>query len=230
MKHLTFVFVLLLSAGCTTSANAPLLQTQALVWGNIQTTADQSVAEWDWSAVDAAMAAQTDPVIMPIYPYALWDQATCHGDWPSMITVFGSHFQAPYPPCDQAAYQLWLQTLVTRYADQVAAWQVITTPTDQAAPSAEFIGPASVYGDLVILTANTIHQQDPTALVYVGQLSDLSPNTITFYTELLVREDLQAAVDALAVNQALGDNWSVVESLLDRANWDQPAYQVYTVQ
>ncbi len=230
MKHYLWLVALLGLAGCGTTSDAPLLQSQVVTWGDIQITAEQTPAEWDWSGVDDALATQKTDLIVPIYPYALWDQANCHADWPSVVTIFGPSFQAPYPPCDQAAYTRWLTALVERYGDRVAAWQILASPTDQAPPTAQFIGGEQSYAELLTLSASAIRAADDQAVVYVGNLHDLSPETITFYTELLARSEVQSAANGFTVNANVTDDRSVIESLVERAQWDQLTQKVYTVQ
>lgn len=223
---LAVVALILVCAGCGSNQPQELLETQAVTWGDIQITADQPTGEWDWSGVDTALAGQSKSIIVPIYPYALWDQANCHNDWRSMITIYGPNFQAPYPPCDAEAYQQWLTALVQRYTTSVAAWQIVALPTNQAAPIAQWVGGANSYAELAILTADAIHAVDSDAQVYVGNITDLNPDSLTFYTELLSQANLQTAVDGLTVNSELADQQAALDSLLERAGWQQPTYQV----
>lgn len=231
MKRYLGLLLLISLAGCgSTTSDLPLLQSHAVTWGDIQISPEQSPAEWDWSGVDEALADQPDSLIVPIFPYALWDQAQCHAEWPSMLTVFGPSFQAPYPPCDQAAYTRWLTALAERYADQVAAWQILAVPTDQVPPTAQFVGSAQAYAELVEISAEAIYAADSEAIIYVGNLSDLSPETITFYTEVLAQSNVQSAVQAFTVNTDVTEDGSVIASLVERVGWDLPTQKVYTVQ
>jgi hypothetical protein len=226
MKHWAWLSVALLFVGCGTNQSVTVLNTHDVVWGGVQTASDQSSADWDWTAPDAVLQLENKQTVIPIYPYALWDQATCHGDWPSLITVYGSQFQAPYPPCDTIAYSAWVTALVERYHSKVDTWQVLNLPVQQAAPTAQFVGPANVYGDVIVLTAQAIKQADPRAKVYIGPFNDLSVDSVTFFTELLVNPDVQANVDGLTINADLNSNWSAVESVLDQTNWNHPTYFV----
>lgn len=140
MKYLGLGLVAL-CLGCAPAAEPPLyLNDRVFVWGEIQTDKNVPQEQWDWSAVDAVLAEYDQPVSVSVWPYALWDQVSCHATWSSVVTVYGPHFQAPYPPCDQAAYRTWLQAAQDKYADQVVEWRIIDEYTQQEPPYANFIG------------------------------------------------------------------------------------------
>lgn len=150
---------LLISIGCSQVTDEPVLvEDRVIVWGEIQAYATQSSDQWNWAAADAVFAQSDRPVSIAIWPYALWDQATCHASWPSVVTVYGLHFQAPYPPCDETAYQAWLRAVAARYGDRVAEWRVIDQSEQQAPPFANFIGSTEEYTALVDLTETAIMQ------------------------------------------------------------------------
>lgn len=158
MKYYLLGIVWLLT-GCTSTFTEPVVvEDRVLVWGEIQAYATQSPEQWNWSAADAVFAQSDRLVSIAIWPYALWDQATCHASWPSVVTVYGLHFQAPYPPCDETAYQVWLQAVGNRYGDRVAEWRVIDQAEQQAPPFANFIGSTEDYEALVNLTETVIMQ------------------------------------------------------------------------
>lgn len=156
MKYI-LLSLLLVCLGCTQSTDAPIyVEDRIVVWGEIQAYATQSPDRWNWSAADAVFAQYDKPISIAIWPYALWDQATCHASWPSVVTVYGLHFQAPYPPCDDVAYQQWLNQVVIRYGDQVDDWRVIDAFAEQEPPFANFIGSTTDYEALVNLTEAAI--------------------------------------------------------------------------
>ncbi|EKD79344.1 MAG: hypothetical protein ACD_41C00097G0001 [uncultured bacterium] len=143
--------------GCTQTSPVPLyVEDRVFVWGEIQTTPDLPVEQWDWSAADAVLAKYDQPISLAIWPYALWDQASCHALWSTVITTYGIHFQAPYPVCDETAYQYWLTQIEERYGDQVADWRVIDDHQQQEPPLANFIGSEEDYSRLVDLTKTVI--------------------------------------------------------------------------
>ncbi|EKD78841.1 MAG: hypothetical protein ACD_41C00251G0004 [uncultured bacterium] len=159
MKYLWPCLIVLL-AGCTTATADPVVvEDRVLVWGEIQTFPTQPVEKWNWSAADAVLADYDDTAIsVAIWPYALWDQATCHAGFPTVVTGYGLHFQAPYPPCDTAAYQTWVQAVVERYGDRVSNWRIIDQSDQQEPPLANFIGSTAEYEALVDLTETAIMQ------------------------------------------------------------------------
>lgn len=148
---------LLIGVGCTQITDEPVLvEDRVIVWGEVQAYAAQAPEQWNWAAADAVFAQSDQPISIAIWPYALWDQATCHASWPSVVTVYGLHFQAPYPPCDQAAYQLWVKAVVKRYDDRVSNWRILDDFKQQEPPFANFIGSTEDYQAVVELTKTAI--------------------------------------------------------------------------
>ena len=186
MKLWPLVTIILVAAAA--GAEPTVFSSQSVVWGEVQLTADQPADQWVWPAV-------SDNTVLIISPYALWDQASCHSDWPSVVTLLGTSFQAPYPPCDQTAYDRWLGAVVAHYQTKVAAWQIIATPAEQAPPFAHYIGSAGSYADLAVQTANSIQAVDPDAMVMVGEISTTTPDSLIWFSDLLARPDVQTNLD-----------------------------------
>ncbi|MBI4407352.1 MAG: hypothetical protein HY565_02515 [Candidatus Kerfeldbacteria bacterium] len=215
MKRWLLITTIVVVAGCGQVTEPIAFGSQSVVWGEVQSAADQPAEQWSWPTV-------SEDTVITIWPYALWDQASCHSDWPSVVTLLGTSYQAPYPPCDQTAYDTWLRAAVTQYQTKVVAWQVVAAPAQQDPPFANYIGSASSYADLSVHTAQTLHAADPAALVMVGEMSTASPNSITWFVDLLARSDVQTNLDLFSTSV---DN-AVLKSLLDKTSWTKPVWVV----
>lgn len=219
MKLWRLVATTMLVAGCSQVTEPIVFSSQSVVWGEVQLTADQPADQWVWPAV-------SDNTVLIISPYALWDQASCHSDWPSVLTLLGTSFQAPYPPCDQTAYDRWLGAAVAHYQTKLAVWQIVAAPAEQAPPFAHYIGSANSYADLVVQTAQTIHAADPAARVMVGEISTATPESIIWFSDLLARATVQTQLDLFSASADLSADGALLTSLLDKTGWVKPVWVV----
>ena len=84
------------------------------VWGLIEKTP----GEYVWKRSDSLVTAiQQDRVgvLTTIWPFAEWDQNTCHADKPKAQPVFPILTDSLYKPCDIDAYIAWLEATIERY-------------------------------------------------------------------------------------------------------------------
>lgn len=219
MNRWWLVSLLCVVTGCGQVTPPPAFSAQSLVWGDIQLTPDQPAEQWVWPDVPA-------DTVITIWPYALWDQATCHADWPSVITLLGTSFEAPYPPCDQTAYDTWLRAAVAHYQTKVAAWQIVATPAQQDPPFANYIGSASSYSDVAVHTAQTLHAVDATALVMLGEMNTTTPDSVIWFSDLLARSTVQTQLDLFSASAGIATEGEVLASLLEQTGWTKPVWIV----
>lgn len=231
MKQFWLSLGLLALTGCSLTGDtnyfgAAQTQPGPFVWGDIQTAPDQAQADWNWTATDnfIQQAQQTHlPFVITVWPYALWDQATCHGDRSTVPTLFSHQFIAPYVPCDSAAYTTWLTALVQRYHGQVISWEIMHQPDVQAPPLANYIGTSADYIDLFVRTAAAIHAVDNQALVLNGSMSGDTTSSITFWGPIL-QQPTVAGWDITAVALTDMDQWPGVQSWLQRYSRNAPIW------
>jgi hypothetical protein len=188
------------------------------VWGEIVATADTPVADWNWTATDAvftaAAAAELD-VMITLWPYALWDQVQCHATWPSTLSLYGTHFQAPYAPCDWTAYNQWVTAVVERYGDQVNTWQIMQLPEQQTSPLAFYQGSAQDYAEIARVTSADILAAQPAATIVSGTIGPPTTETITFWGPLL-EQNIQDDFTALLVMTDTPEQFQSTQTWLER--------------
>lgn len=219
MKLWLLVATTILVASCSQVTEPTAFGSQSVVWGEVQLTADQPADQWVWPAV-------SDNTVLMISPYALWDQASCHADWPSVVTLLGTSFQAPYPPCDQAAYDAWLRAVVEQYQNKVTTWQMIAAPAEQASPFAHYIGSPSSYASVLVHTAQTIRAVDPAAQVMIGEINTTTPDSLIWFLDLLARPDVQTNLDLFSAKVDVTTEGEVLTSLLEKTGWTKPVWVV----
>jgi len=206
------------------------LQPGPLVWGDIVTTPNVPEAEWDWSEADAlftAAEAADVTVIVTLWPYALWDQASCHGDWPTLFSLHGDQFTAPYMPCDTAAYAAWVKAAAQRYGDRVAAWQIMRYPEQQTEPLAYFQGGAEYYVEIVRLSTAAITAVIPNATIVSATIGQPTAETITFWGPVFEQDSAQFFT-ALMVFADTPEQLTSTNTWLERYNSTLPQWVTTT--
>ena len=199
-----------------------------IVWGDIQTASDAPTADWNWLASDLALK-DVSTTVAPIWPYALWDQASCHGDWPSAASLLGNQFQAPYPPCDTAAYTTWLHAVVQRYP-QVLAWQVLTEVEQQTAPFARYQGTPTEYVQLVATTTQAMRQIQPNTLMLSATIPPFDAEAINFWGPVLQDPTFNQAIDGIVLAADTEAELTAAKSVLERYQITKPIWVVHNDQ
>ncbi len=107
-------------------------------------------------------------VISTIWPFADWDQDSCHTNEPKYPAMFGELGDSLYPPCDMDAYGAWVQTTVKRYdgdgiddmpglACPIRHWEAASEPEMQGPESMSFFqGDPTSYLELLTATSSAI--------------------------------------------------------------------------
>lgn len=200
------------------------------IWGDVQRRPDQLSKDWSWGETDSVIVQANEQqlyLVVTLWPYALWDQAECHGDWPSVISLLGEHFAAPYVPCDAEAYQSWVQAVVERYGDSVTVWQIMRFPEQQEPPFAHFIGSAQEYASLSKKTAQAIRTIQPDATILSGTIGKPTSSTISFWGPML-EDDPSETFTTLAVTAADVNEWESVQTWIARYTWEGPIWILHT--
>ncbi len=154
-----------------------------VVWGYIE----KEEGEYNWEAVDHYIKRAQDydfNLMLTIWPFADWDQITCHGD-----ECQGAGFERNLPlrrgkPCDLPAYKEFVRNVVERYdgdgnADMpelragIKYWEVSNEPTMQEGRLIFFKGTSQDYLEILKVTYEAVKEADPEAKVlHAGMASD----------------------------------------------------------
>ncbi|EKE01504.1 MAG: hypothetical protein ACD_21C00114G0004 [uncultured bacterium] len=200
------------------------------VWGEIVPQPNLPESDWNWAQTDALIAqAQTNnvTVMATLWPYALWDQASCHGDWSTIYSLYGTEFTAPYVPCDMVAYSTWVAAVVKRYGSSVNIWQIMRYPEQQTAPVACFKGVEQNYYEIVLTSAKAIRENQPTATIVSATIGRPTSDTITFWGPLF-ETDINNSLTVLAVTAETPYELASTVTWLDRYNLIIPQWVMTT--
>ncbi len=125
-----------------------------------------------------------------IQPFAVWDQAICHGPQPT--TSFNMPVQSTkYKPCDMAAYANFVSKLVERYDGDgvddmpgltmpIKHWELMNEPEFQTS-IIYFQGPPPDYVEVLETTYKTIKQADPEAYIVQGGMAGMMPESAAWW-------------------------------------------------
>jgi hypothetical protein len=163
-------------------------------WNQIEPTPGQ----YDIQRIDQYVnTAQSYGVqtLFTIWPFADWDQETCHADLPVIEDDFPDLAQRRGLPCDVDAYQTFVRGLVERYDGDghndmpgllypVKHWEVANEPEMNEPPLVFFQGTAADYVELLDMTAEAIGEADLQAVVVQGGAAGMTASMESFWQEV----------------------------------------------
>lgn len=166
-------------------------------------TTEKTPGSYEWSAVDQQVRQWQNnrvAVLATIWPFAAWDQLTCHSTQPQASgTVFRDLPSRLYAPCDQQAYTRWLTALVDRYDGDgvndmtglqypIRHWEVANEPELQGSPQSDMTffqeGP-QVYLELLQASYAAIKAADPNAVVLPGGQAGMLSHHTAYWNAVL---------------------------------------------
>ncbi|MEE2790931.1 MAG: hypothetical protein VX453_04805, partial [Acidobacteriota bacterium] len=165
------------------------------IWGSVETTP----GVYSWRTLDRFVAgAQSLRVaqLTTIWPFAEWDQESCHGDRPLAQNGFPEFGDRLYAPCDMAAYLAWLGSVVERYdgdgVDDMPGlvyglrhWEVLNEPGMQGPALTFFQDSADSYLDLLKRSYAAIKNADPDATVLPAGQAGMQMPFVDFWEPVL---------------------------------------------
>jgi len=165
------------------------------VWGLIEKTP----GEYDWKRSDSLVTAiQQDRVgvLTTIWPFAEWDQNTCHADKPKAQPVFPILTDSLYKPCDIDAYIAWLEATIERYDGDglndmpgleypLRHWEVSNEPSMQQPDLTFFMGEPEDYLELLQVSYTAIKSVDPLAVVFPAGQAGMHESAADFWQPIL---------------------------------------------
>ena len=131
--------------------------------------------------------AQGLHILANIQPFAVWDQAICHGPQPTGTIDKPGVQSTKYKPCDMDAYANFVTRLVERYDGDsiddmpgltvpIKHWELMNEPEFQTEPI-YFQGTPAEYVDTLKVTYEAVKQADPEALIVQGGMAGMINGT-----------------------------------------------------
>jgi len=165
------------------------------IWNDIETS--PGIFNWDETDKEVKNSQKYGVNIIPtIWPFAEWDQSSCHskisstGEW--IFSELGEYRQKP---CDMNSYQNFITKLVERYDGDgvndmpglvvpIKYWEVSNEPSMQEDWLVFFIGPAEDYFDILKATYQSIKNADNDAKVVKGGMAGVIDVHTEFWEEV----------------------------------------------
>ena len=185
------------------------------IWGDIE----QEPGSFDWTIADEyVLESQSyDILIMAtIWPYAQWDQKTCHEELPGVprkdFPELGNYRSTP---CDDDAYIRFVKALVERYDGDgnddmknlkypIKHWEVINEPEmegDLVFFTSE--NKADDYKEILKITYNAIKSADKETYVMNGGIAGLQDEEGLFWKNVLSGSG-KNSIDILTIHSISG--------------------------
>jgi len=165
------------------------------IWGEVE----RKPGEYNWRRTDHAVSqaqSQRMAVLVTIWPFAEWDQESCHADRPRAEGSFPEFGDLLYLPCDMEAYLAWLSAVVERYdgdgiddmpklAYPLRHWEILNEPAMQS-PELTFFqeGPVE-YLELLQRSYTAVKHADPHAVVLPGGQAGMQLDFKGFWADVL---------------------------------------------
>ncbi|HJM88191.1 MAG TPA: hypothetical protein QF624_01030 [Dehalococcoidia bacterium] len=135
-------------------------------------------------------------VITTLWPFANWDQETCHGDQPKAKPTFPELGDSLYAPCDIGAYTAWLEATVERYDGDgvndmpgleypMRHWEVANEPEMQEPGLTFFQGDSAAYLELLRESHRAIKAADPLSVVLLGGQAGMFDSMVEYWEPVL---------------------------------------------
>jgi hypothetical protein len=149
---------------------------------------------FDFSATDRYVRqAQQNGlhILANIQPFAIWDQAKCHGPQPTGIPGKGGPQPTRGKPCDMDAYRNFVTRLVERYDGDsvddmpgltvpIKHWELMNEPEFQTEPI-YFQGTPADYAEVLKVTYETVKQTDPDAFIVQGGMAGMMTGSAAWW-------------------------------------------------
>jgi hypothetical protein len=130
-------------------------------------------------------------VLANIQPFAVWDQAKCHGPQPTGQPAKSGPQSTKGKPCDMAAYANFVSKLVERYDGDgtddmpglsvpIKHWELMNEPEFQT-DIVYFQGTPAEYVEVLEATYNAVKQADPEAYIVQGGMAGMMDESAAWW-------------------------------------------------
>jgi len=165
------------------------------IWGEIE----RKPGDYNWRRTDQLISqwqSRRVAVLVTVWPFADWDQESCHADQSRAEGSFPEFGDLLYMPCDMDAYLAWLSAVVERYdGDGVGDmpgmdyplrhWEILNEPAMQSPELTFFQEGPEEYLQLLQLSYNTVKDADANAVVLPGGQAGMQPDFKGFWDDVL---------------------------------------------
>lgn len=165
------------------------------IWGEIEVRP----GEYNWERVDMLVTnaqQQQLAILATVWPFAPWDQESCHEGQPVAQGAFPEFGNRLYAPCDMEAYTAWFNALVERYdgdgvkdmpglAYPLRHWEILNEPAMQGPELTFFQESPEAYLEILKQSYQTVKATDPNAVVLAAGQAGMLPDFTDYWEPVL---------------------------------------------
>jgi hypothetical protein len=165
------------------------------IWGRIET----SPGVYNWGSCDEEVKRSQKygvNIIATIWPFADWDQSSCHTILSGVDLIFDELGNYRGKPCDMESYTGFISKLVERYDGDgvddmdglvvpIKYWEVSNEPSMQHDFHTFFVGSAQDYFDILNATYQGVKNVDSDAVVVQGGMAGVIDDHVEFWTDVI---------------------------------------------
>ncbi len=165
------------------------------IWGEIE----RVPGEYNWRRTDQLVSqaqSRRAAVLVTVWPFAEWDQESCHADQPHAKGAFPEFGDLLYMPCDMAAYLTWLGAMVERYDGDglddmpglvypLRHWEILNEPAMQSTELTFFQEGPAEYLELLKVSYAAVKEADPNAVVLPGGQAGMQRDFKDFWSAVI---------------------------------------------
>ncbi len=165
------------------------------IWGRIETS--PGVFNWHFCDEEVKRSQKYGVnIIATIWPFADWDQSSCHSILSGVDLIFEELGNYRGKPCDMESYTVFISKLVERYDGDgvddmdglvvpVKYWEVSNEPSMQHDFHTFFVGSAQDYLDILNVTYQAVKGADSDAVVVQGGMAGVIDDHVEFWTDVI---------------------------------------------
>jgi hypothetical protein len=165
------------------------------IWGQIEK--ESGIYNWDDCDKEVKRSQKYGAnIIATIWPFADWDQSSCHSKAGSISTmIFSELGKYRQKPCDMEAYTDFIKKLVERYDGDrnndmpdlvvpIKYWEVSNEPSMQEDFHTFFVGSAKDYFDILNATYQAVKDADSQAIIVKGGMAGVMDDHSNFWSDV----------------------------------------------
>ena len=166
------------------------------IWGLIEPKPGRYV--WTFTTDRQVKRWQNEnlAVLVTIWPFAGWDQDSCHSDKPEAVGMFPGMGSRLYSPCNEESYSNWLTAVVERYDGDgindmpglkypIRHWEVLNEPEMQGPELTFYQEDSNSYLELLKLSHQAIKAADPNAQVLLGGQAGMQSKFVDYWQPIM---------------------------------------------
>lgn len=165
-------------------------------------------ASYEWEEADDVVRywqSRDQAILATIWPFAQWDQNSCHTDDPKVKDPFGTEMIRMNSICHVEPFQNWVRTMSERYDGDgiddmpglkypITHWEISNEPDMQTPELTFFQSGNGAYEEIFRLAHDEIKTANQDAKVLFAGMSQISMGSLAFWRGILSQEHVRGDI------------------------------------